>query len=114
MRAPASVTVATLVAVFAALSPTALAQTCGDLTPDTSTNVQAISGARTVVWASVCAGDAAGKYVLSRRDGAICDNSPCDVDTVGADDHSICCTVRRAPSPPARRLPLRARGPPCE
>ena len=73
---------ATLVAVFAALSPTALVAgqsifTCGGL---------------------VGAGDAAcgSGYVLSRRDGEPCIDSgnPCDVDTVGADDHPTCCMVR--------------------
>ena len=101
-------TAATLVAVFAALGPTALAANCSSLAEDTPVN----TADGTVVWNSVCAGD----YVLSRDDGATCNdgNSPCDVGTIDANDHSICCTVRRAPSPPARRLPLRARGPPCE
>ena len=87
-QTPAFMTIATLVAVFAALSPTALVAGQGS------------------TCSSLVVGACGAGYVLSRRDNELCTSVPCDVTTVGEGDHLLCCMVRRAPSPPGSCLPL--------
>ena len=87
-QTPAFMTIATLVAVFAALSPTALVAGQGS------------------TCSSLVVGACGAGYVFSRRDNELCTSVPCDVTTVGEGDHLLCCMVRRAPSPPGSCLPL--------